>query len=166
MKNLQTKSKEYDQFNLSWFFLIAHSWAPSISPPSSLYKPLKQGNLTTKYINNICLTLADITNQQTEENLSKNDDEMMSKLVLISNWIILGLIPSTFHFKWNLNQNLKKPSQHRSDESSSDNRYISFNISTFSEDLRRDGGRRMKNKRIRTIFTPEQLERMEDEFNK
>ena len=49
---------------------------------------------------------------------------------------------------------------------SSDNRYISFNISTFSEDLRRDGGRRMKNKRIRTIFTPEQLERMEDEFNK
>ena len=24
----------------------------------------------------------------------------------------------------------------------------------------------MKNKRIRTIFTPEQLERMEDEFNK
>ena len=24
----------------------------------------------------------------------------------------------------------------------------------------------MKNKRVRTIFTPEQLERMEDEFNK
>ena len=36
----------------------------------------------------------------------------------------------------------------------------------YLEDLRREGGRRMKAKRIRTIFTPEQLERMEDEFNK
>lgn len=34
------------------------------------------------------------------------------------------------------------------------------------ENIRRDDGRRMKAKRIRTIFTPEQLERMEDEFNK
>eukprot|EP00090_Calanus_glacialis_P042605 TRINITY_DN75547_c0_g1_i1.p1 TRINITY_DN75547_c0_g1~~TRINITY_DN75547_c0_g1_i1.p1 ORF type:complete len:234 (+),score=66.62 TRINITY_DN75547_c0_g1_i1:63-764(+) len=34
------------------------------------------------------------------------------------------------------------------------------------EDLRRDGGRRMKSKRIRTIFTPEQLERMEEEFHR
>ena len=32
--------------------------------------------------------------------------------------------------------------------------------------MRPEGGRRMKNKRVRTIFTPEQLERMEDEFNK
>ena len=34
------------------------------------------------------------------------------------------------------------------------------------ENIRREDGRRMKGKRIRTIFTPEQLERMEDEFNK
>jgi len=37
---------------------------------------------------------------------------------------------------------------------------------TEMEDMRPEGGRRMKNKRVRTIFTPEQLERMEDEFNK
>ena len=37
----------------------------------------------------------------------------------------------------------------------------------FSEDLRRDGGgRRIKTKRIRTIFTPEQLEFLEEEFRK
>ena len=37
----------------------------------------------------------------------------------------------------------------------------------FLEDLRREGGgRRIKTKRIRTIFTPEQLEFLEEEFRK
>ena len=34
------------------------------------------------------------------------------------------------------------------------------------EELRREGGRRLKTKRVRTIFTPEQLERMEEEFHR
>jgi len=58
--------------------------------------------------------------------------------------------------------------QHQSSpfySNSSQNKSFYRDMAEF-EDLRREGGRRMKAKRIRTIFTPEQLERMEDEFNK